>query len=431
MEAATRLDRRQARKAVIAATLGCGLEFYDFLTFAFFAIQIGETFFPGDDKYLSLMGSLGVFFAGFLGRPIGAWVLGGYGDRVGRKTAMLLSMTMMGIAVAVLALTPSYAQIGIAAPIIAVCARFVQGLALGGEIGSATVYMVESAGVERRGRHASYQGICQGIALTLGALVGLTLSSLLDAEQLTGFGWRIALLLGVSIVPIAVWMRRSLPETHGLPEPEFDPASIGPSLRQIIWLGAALMMVGTITGYISSYMATFGQTQLNLTTQQSMAGQLFGNLMIVVASWAGGIACDRWGRKPLIIIPQVVLTVCILPMIWWVNATHAIVAFIAINLLLGIFNNISGPAVYAAVAESLPPETRTRGFALIYSVPVALFGGSTQLFITWLMKVTGTPLAMGAYLTLISFIGVIVALLLPESAPVKRGWKAQPAAATV
>lgn len=418
-----KMSRAQERKCVFAATLGCGLEFYDFLTFAFFAIQIGQTFFPSHDPYLSLMGSLATFGAGFVGRPIGAWVLGGYGDRVGRKSAMLVSMTIMGLSIAVLALTPGYATIGIAAPIIAIVARFVQGFALGGEIGSATVFLVEAGAIERRGRSASYQGVCQGIALSLGALVGLILSSLLSPEELSSFGWRIALLLGVSIVPFAVWMRRSIPETKGRPEPEHKASSGGPSYRQIVWLGAALMGAGTIMSYFQNYMTTFGQTQLNLSATTSMAAQLSGNLMIIVASIIGGIACDRWGRKPLLLYPPLVLAVMMIPLMQWIEGSRTLMAFLAINLLLGFFNNVNGPALYAAVAESLPPASRTRGFSLIYSLPVATLGGSTQLFITWLLHVTGTPMALGVYMTFIAVLNVIAALLLRESAPTKRGWK--------
>lgn len=420
------LDPRTRRKAIVAATIGCGLEFYDFLTFAFFAIQIGKTFFPSTDPYLSLMGSLATFWAGFLMRPVGAWVLGGYGDRVGRKAAMLLSMLLMGGAIAVLTLTPSYETIGIAAPIIAILARCVQGFALGGEVGSATVYMVEAGGIARRGRSASYQVVCQGIALTLGAGVGLALSSVMDEAALTSYGWRIALLLGVAIVPFALWMRRALPETHGRAEPQFLPVSKGPSVRQTVVLGAMLIGAGTILTYFQSYMVTFGQAQLKFTTQTAMAAQLSGNVMIIVAGVLGGIACDRWGRKPLLVLPAAILVLTMVPMLGWVDSSRALTAFFAMNLLLGFCNNVNAPALYAALAESLPPENRTRGFALIYSLPVTILGGSTQLFVTWLIKTTGTVMAVAWYTTGIALIGITAALLLPESAPIRRGWKPAP-----
>ena len=135
-------DPRIARRAILAATCGNALEFYDFVTYAYFAIQIGHTFFPSHSGYLSLMGSLATFGAGFVARPVGAWVIGGYADRHGRKKGMFLSMMLMGLGIITLALTPGYATIGIAAPILAIAARLAQGFALGGEVGAATTYML-------------------------------------------------------------------------------------------------------------------------------------------------------------------------------------------------------------------------------------------------------------------------------------------------
>src|SRR5580700_1399490 len=168
-----------ARRAIAAATIGNALEFYDFITYAFFAIQIGHAFFPSNNAYGSLMLSLATFGAGFVTRPIGALVIGAYSDRVGRRPAMMLSFTMMGCAIVALALTPSYAAIGVAAPILAVLARMVQGFSLGGEVGPTTAYLMEAAAPGRRGLAVSWQGASQQVAATAGALVGLLLSELM------------------------------------------------------------------------------------------------------------------------------------------------------------------------------------------------------------------------------------------------------------
>ena len=202
---------KESRRAIAAASVGNALEFYDFVTFSFFAIQIGHAFFPRGDPFLNLMAALATFGAGFITRPLGAYILGGYADRVGRKPAMMFSITLMGLAIAVLALTPGYATIGIAAPIIAIGARLAQGFALGGEVGSATTYMMESAALGRRGFMISWQGATQQIALSFGALVGIVLSLLLSASELDAYGWRIALLIGVAIVPFGLWIRRQSP----------------------------------------------------------------------------------------------------------------------------------------------------------------------------------------------------------------------------
>jgi len=181
--------------ATLGATIGNMLEFYDFITYSFFAVQIGRTFFPAHGAYASLMLSLATFGAGFVTRPIGAIVIGSYSDRAGRRPAMILSFVMMGSAMLVLAIIPSYDSIGIAAPILAILARMVQGFSLGGEVGPTTAYLMEAAPPDKRGLAVSWQPVSQEIAATAGALVGLILSRSMSSAALDAYGWRIAFLL--------------------------------------------------------------------------------------------------------------------------------------------------------------------------------------------------------------------------------------------
>jgi len=412
---------RQRRRAVLAATLGNGLEFYDFVTFAYFAIQIGNAFFPSVNHYLSLMGALATFGAGFLTRPLGAYLIGGYADRHGRRPAMLFSMGLMGAGILLLALTPGYATIGMAAPIIAVTARLMQGFALGGEVGSATAYMMESAKEHRRGYAISWQGASQQIAATTGAVIGLVLSHLMAAEGLNSYGWRIALLLGASIVPVTLLIRNSLPETHSNgADAEAGKASILPHLRVIV-LGVTIIASGTIATYIFHYMATFGQNTLKLSAQISFAGETANNLIGLVAILAGGALSDRIGRRWLMIAPQILFAISIVPGFLWLTASRDATSFIGANAILSLFASVGYGAVYAAISESLPPAIRARTFALVYSVPVALFGGTTQLVITWLLQVTGNPMAIAWYLTGVTLVGLVAMAMMIESAPARAG----------
>jgi MHS family citrate/tricarballylate:H+ symporter-like MFS transporter len=204
------------RRHIVAVTLGNALEFYDFVTYAFFSIQIGRAFFPSHSAYGSLMLSLATFGAGFLTRPIGAWVIGNYADRAGRRPAMMLCFVLMGCAIVGMAVIPTYASIGLAAPILAVIFRMVQGFSLGGEIGSNTAYLSEAAAPHNRGFVVSWQGASQNVAVAVGGLVGVALTTLLPAAMLDAYGWRIAFLLGAVTVPFGLWLRKSLPETlHG------------------------------------------------------------------------------------------------------------------------------------------------------------------------------------------------------------------------
>jgi MHS family citrate/tricarballylate:H+ symporter-like MFS transporter len=413
------LTPAQRRHVVLAATAGNALEFYDFVTFAYFAIQIGQTFFPSDDKFLSLMGSLATFWAGFLTRPLGALVLGGYADRHGRKPAMMVSMILMGFGVMLLALTPGYARIGVAAPIIAVIARMMQGFALGGEVGSSTVYMMEGSEEHRRGYAISWQGASQQISATAGALVGLLLSLVLTHAQLASFGWRAALLLGTLIVPFALVLRRSLPETidtHAVATA--SPVPLRRYTRPIL-CGFFAIASGTISTYIFHYMVTFGQNTLGLSTSISMAGELGNHVIGFFAMLLAGTLSDRIGRRPVMLAGKSAFCVLIIPCFLWIVHAGGAVSFIGANLMLSVADGIATGVLYAAVTESLPQAIRTRVFALVYALPVSIFGGSTQLVVTWLLHVTGSPMALAIYLTAVSLVGLAAIYLLRESAPVR------------
>ena len=201
-------------RGILAVTVGNMLEFYDFITYSFFAIQIGHTFFPSQSQFASLMLSLATFGAGFITRPIGGLVIGSYSDRAGRRPAMILSFVMMGCSIIVLALTPSYETIGITAPIVAIVARMVQGFSLGGEVGPTTAYLMEAAAPGKRGLAVSSQPVSQQIAATAGALVGFVLSQSMSDAALESYGWRIAFLLGAICLPFGCGCEPDCPRRY-------------------------------------------------------------------------------------------------------------------------------------------------------------------------------------------------------------------------
>ena len=201
------------RRHIAAAVMGNALEFYDFTTYALFATQIGHVFFPKTSEFAQLMASLLTFAVGFVARPIGAIVLGAYGDRAGRRPAMLISFLLMGLGVLGLVLTPGYAQIGFAAPVLLVLFRLVQGFALGGEVGPTTAFLIEAAPIKRRALIGSWQSASQAVASLIGATVGLLMTQLMTAQFVEDYGWRIAFGLGAIILPFGFALRRTLPET--------------------------------------------------------------------------------------------------------------------------------------------------------------------------------------------------------------------------
>jgi len=408
---------------IAAATLGNALEFYDFVTYAFFAIQIGHAFFPVRGGYGSLMLSLATFGAGFITRPIGALVIGAYADKVGRRPAMVLSFSLMGGAIIAMALIPPYAVIGLAAPLLAVTARLVQGFSLGGEIGANTAFLLEAAAPEKRGATVAWQGASQTIAVTVGGLVGWGLTEILHAGALDAYGWRLAFLLGAVTLPIGLWLRGAIPETlHDGGEPKtLEVSRRGPDRTpgRVIVLGVAILGGATIGTYIFDYIVTFAQASLHLSARIAFLAETVGNLIGIPSLLLGARLSDRVGRWRVNVWTNLALLILIVPLFWWVVATRSPNVLLVSMAVLGIATNFSSGSYSAAIAESLPRSIRGRGFGTIYSVAIAAFGGTTQLVVTWLIHATGSALAPAGYLMVATGIGQVALMMFPESAPVR------------
>jgi MFS transporter, MHS family, citrate/tricarballylate:H+ symporter len=415
------------RSHVFAAALGNALAFYDFLTYALFAIQIGHALFPASSAYGSLMLSLATFGAGFVTRPIGALVLGRYADRIGRRPAMMLCFLMLGGAIGAMALIPSYRAIGIAAPVLAVLARMIQGFALGGEIGANTAFLTEAAPELRRGYVVAWQGASQFIALSAASLVGLALTEWLSPSGLEVYGWRIAFLIGAATVPFGYWMRSRLPETLQVPQAgSGEAANVGTlrSLRghtRIIVLGLIVLATSTIGTYIFTYIVTYAQTTLHLPARVGFIAELGNYLVTIPTILIAGWLSDRVGRRPINIWGNLAFLIAIYPAFLWVAARPSAVTLVLSMAVLGSLGNFSFGAFCAGLAEALPQNIRSSGFAGVYSFAIAAFGGTTQLVITWLIHVTGSALAPAWYLVGATAIGQVALMLFPETAPVLRG----------
>lgn len=423
-EAGSARGRPLRARQVIAVALGNALEFYDFLTFAFFAIYIGRAFFPATDPGLSLLASLATFGAGFLTRPLGAWVLGRLGDRVGRKPAMLLSFTLIGGAIVGLALTPSYAAIGIAAPILAILFRLIQGFALGGEVGASTAFLVEAAAPARRGLVVSLQFAGQEAAVLAAGLVGVALTSLLGPAALSAWGWRLAMLLGAGIIPIGLVLRRSLEETLVAPaadQPLAVPATLAvPAARdhaRVALLGMLVLLAGTIATYTLNYLTTFAIATLGMPAGISFGATVAVGLTGMVAAVIGGGLSDRFGRKPLMLVPWLVLVAIAVPVFHWLAAARTGPVLWTACVLMKLPVGLTMAPALAMIGESLPARIRSGAVAVIYAVAISVFGGSTQLAVSWLTRVTGNPVAPAWYMTAAGGIGIVAILLCRESAP--------------
>ncbi len=415
-------------RATLAVTIGNMLEFYDFITYSFFAIQIGHTFFPSQGQFGSLMLSLATFGVGFVTRPIGGIVIGHYSDRAGRRPAMMLSFAMMGAAIIVLALTPSYATIGMAAPVVAILARMVQGFSLGGEVGPTTAYLMEAAPPNRRGLAVSWQPASQEIAATAGALVGVVLSHTMSDAALESYGWRIAFLLGAVCLPFGLWLRSNLPETVDLSaaaasarQAAGKPLAVIRGNARIIVLGLLILASGTISTYVGQYMTTYAENTLHVATDLAFGTSVVSNGLSIAGALFGGWLADRVGRWHVMVWPQLVTLLLTYPTFLWIVDTQSAWALLGGFGLLTLIGSLPYSAFYVALAEGLPQHIRGGTFATIYAVAIATFGGTAQLVVAWLTHVTGNPLAPAWYLLLAAAVGLAAMALMRETAPGKAG----------
>ncbi|HVN28336.1 MAG TPA: MFS transporter [Candidatus Binataceae bacterium] len=419
--ACVRSERRVALHHAFAVFAGNGLEFYDFLTYSYFAVYIGRAFFPSADPTTSLLASLATFGVGFLTRPIGAIVIGSMGDRIGRKPAMLFSFALMGVSIAGLALTPSYAAIGVAAPLLAVFFRLVQGFALGGEVGPATAFMAELAPPSRRGLHLSMQYVTQDASALIAGLIGVVLAGTLTDNALQDWGWRAALLIGVAIVPFGLTVRRTLPET--LAKSDAAPRqSMRTGLnnhRRLIAIGFVLIAAPTVSYYCASYMTTYALTTLKLPATIAFGLTVVNGGCSLVSELASGWLSDRFGRKPVMIVPCALLIAAIYPAFWIIAHFPNAFALYATESVLVILAATASVPAFIVVAEQLPASIRSGALATTYAFAAAIFGGSAQFAIALLIRVTGNPLVPGLYWGGAMIAALVAMVLVRDSAATK------------
>ena len=408
-------------KAVVAVVIGNWLEFYDFLVFTFFAVMIGDAFFPGESEVVRLLSALATFGVGFVTRPLGAAIIGPYADRVGRRAALTLTLLLMSLGSGMVALTPPYSQIGIAAPILLLIARLIQGFSCGGEVGPATTYLLESAPPEKRAALTAWQAYSQQLASIMGAGLGWILASTLTHDQLYAWGWRIPFLLGVAIAPVAFYIRRQLPETIEADQTHRSTGAVlGELLRhhlRPVVMGVLIICGGTVSTYVLSYMTTYAITTLHLS---AAVGNALGvvNSAAQIAGFAVGVWLDRHGRKRMLILSRALYLLIVYPVYLILTSPDAsLTSIVACNAFLGFVFAVSIGAAYAFLAEAFPRSVRSSGLAILYAMGVMIFGGTTQFVVAWLIKETGNPLVPAWYqiaATAASIIGVMLLTPHPE-----------------
>lgn len=408
-------------RQIAAAVVGNALEWYDFIVFGFLAVVISRLFFPSDSEYSSLLMATATFGVGFFMRPVGGILLGIYADRKGRKAALQLIIAIMTAAIALIAFAPPYAAIGIAAPLMIVFGRLLQGFATGGEFASATSFLIESAPPKRRGLYGSWQMFGQGLAVLSGASVAALVTRGLSPEAVDAWGWRIPFLIGLLIGPVGLWIRRHLNETEAFLEARQAPAekqSLTRMLRNHLREVVAVMGIcvgGTIAFYvILVYMPTFANKQLGLSLGDAFSAQVVAVALLTALMPVFGALSDRIGRKPMLITASAALLVVLYPLFNWLHANPSLGHLIIVQLVLCTILAVYFGPISAAVAEQFPAGVRSTGLSLAYNLAAMVFGGFAQFIVTWLTHATGLAIAAVFYVMFGAAISLIAGLFLTE-----------------
>ena len=320
---AVRKGKLSRRQLIFAATIGNALEFFDFTVYSFFALTIGKLFFPTMSSYGQLLASVATFGVGFVMRPLGGVVIGAYADRAGRKPAMTLTIFMMALGCALIGLAPTYAQIGVAAPMIIVFARLLQGFSAGGEVGASTTLLIEAGTPANRGLLGSYQFASQGLGVSIGALMAGLLTTFLHPASLASWGWRVPFLMGVAIAPLGMWIRRRLEEqasTDARPVRMPVLAVLRDHWRRAL-LGTLLTMGSTVIAYVVTfYMPTYAIHELKVPAPTALLAGLVSGVVTFVVGPLAGLLSDRISRRALVFWPRVAVVLLIWPAFQWLSS---------------------------------------------------------------------------------------------------------------
>ena len=403
---------------VLRVTSGNFLEMFDFFLFGFYATYISRAFFPSDSETASLILTFATFGAGFLMRPLGAIILGSYIDQIGRRKGLIVTLAIMAMGTILIAFVPDYATIGLAAPVLVLIGRLLQGFSAGVELGGVSVYLSEMATPGHKGFYVSWQSASQQVAIIVSAALGFGVNQVLSPAEVGAWGWRIPFFVGCMIVPVIFMIRRSLQETE-----EFLARKHRPSLREIvrsigqnytiIIAGMMMVVMTTVSFYlITVYTPTFGKSVLKLTSQDSLITTFCIGVSNFIWLPVMGALSDRIGRVKVLVVFTVLPLLTAYPVLSWLVANISFQNLLIAELWLSfIYASYNGAAV-VALTEVMPPEVRTVGFSLAYSLATAIFGGFTPMVSTWLIEVTHDKAAPGYWMSFAAASGLVSVWLL-------------------
>ena len=415
-------DAATIRRAVLACAAGQAFEIFDFVIYGFFAVAIGRAFFPSTDPAASLLASFATFAVGFLFRPVGAIVIGYYGDRFGRRKALVVTVGMMACATGITGLIPSYAAIGLWAPILLVLCRMFQGFSTGGEWGGAAAFLVEHAPPGRRGLIGSFQQAATAIGAMGATFSAAILSSSLSPDSFFAWGWRVPFLIGFVLGPIGYYLRTRVAET-----PAFQRAVATRTITRIPIMEAihthggmfvaafGLSIIGCVINYVFLvFLPSFASQTLKIDLSRALWSTALAGTLYLVLTPVVGHYSDRIGRKPMLFACSVLAFIMAYPLFMFLAAYPTFWGLLVVQATAQAVLTLYTGVISTILSEMFPTNVRYTALSVSYGFAVAIFGGFAPYIATALVRVTGDVLAPSYYVMAAGIVSGIAVLFVHE-----------------
>jgi MFS family permease len=410
-------------RTLVAATVGSAFEFFDLTVYSFFAPIIGKLFFPAGNGQLEILLSVAAFGIGYLTRPIGGALFGYMADRHGRLLAMRMTLFLMALGTGMIAFAPTYASIGIAAPIIIVMARMLQGLSAGGQIGPATALLLEHASARNRGFIASWQFASQGGAAAMGALVGFLLTTWIPKDMLNDWGWRLPFIFGMLVAPLGMWLRETVEVNDDAVHAQSIKPQRGGLLREllrdyprIVFITFLMVLSGAATqAIVLFYLPTYAVTSLGMPSAATLGAAIAGGALTFILAPVGGALSDKFGRKPVSQLSRVGIALLVYPAFLVLTKYPSTLTLSCVFVVLGTLHGINVGSAGPIYGEVFPRHIRSTGMAVPYGLAVAIFGGFAPFIAESLVRLSGDKLMPAWYVVACAVPAIIGIFFLPET----------------
>ena len=398
--AAGAAELKNAKKAVVAAAIGNGLEWFDLIVYGTFAVTISKLFFPTTNDTASLLLTFASFGVSFIMRPLGGIIIGRYADRAGRKAGMMVSILVMFIGTLLIVLAPTAVAIGITASILVLVARLLQGFATGGEFGTATAYLIEYA-PNRKAFYASWQVATQGTGILLAGIFGFVLNTYLSVQSLESWGWRLPFIFALAIGPVGWYIRSRMKETPEFMATERSEAPLKETLignGGRLWAIVGVVSLGSVGVYIALFMPTYAIVNLGMPKTAAFVSTLIFGVVMSIGSPFIGMLADKAGPARVMTWAAVGTILIGIPAFLLLMAAPGLPMMVLVELILSVLATAYFAPLPAIMSSMFPARIRSTGLSLGYNIGVTVFGGFAPFILTWLIDRTGSLLVPGYYL---------------------------------